>query len=85
MEGSAHHLPTTRRPWPASSLGWPSDRPVAMLACLTLPSAALCARTDAEEGGETAFPAGKWMDEKVQAAGQPFSECAKGHVAALPR
>lgn len=40
---------------------------------------------DTQEGGETAFPSGKWIDEEKQTAGQTFSKCARGGVAAQPR
>lgn len=50
---------------------------------LPLPHASPAA--DAEEGGETAFPAGKWLNKELQAAGKPFSDCARSGVAALPR
>lgn len=40
---------------------------------------------DAELGGETAFPAAKWLDKGRQAAGQPFSACGQQGVAALAR
>lgn len=41
--------------------------------------------SDAEFGGETAFPRGIWLDEKQQTAGKVFSDCAKGGVAAAAR
>ena len=37
-----------------------------------------------EEGGETAFPHGRWLDEEAQAA-PPYSECASKGVAVKPR
>jgi prolyl 4-hydroxylase len=42
-------------------------------------------RADAEEGGETAFPHSRWLNEEVQTAGRQFSQCAKGVVAAHAR
>lgn len=48
--------------------------------------AAMCnATADVASGGETAFPRSKWLDEERQTAGQPFSKCARGGVAALAR
>ncbi|KAG2494063.1 hypothetical protein HYH03_007706 [Edaphochlamys debaryana] len=46
--------------------------------------------SDVEEGGETAFPHNsEWYDPALPAAIEkargPFSECAKGHVAAKPK
>lgn len=41
--------------------------------------------SDVASGGETAFPRSKWLDEERQTAGQPFSKCARGGVAALAR
>ncbi|PRW61425.1 Prolyl 4-hydroxylase subunit alpha-1 [Chlorella sorokiniana] len=41
--------------------------------------------SDVEEGGETAFVRSKWIDKEKQTAGQTFSECASGGVAALAR
>ncbi|KAG2494060.1 hypothetical protein HYH03_007704 [Edaphochlamys debaryana] len=46
--------------------------------------------SDVEEGGETAFPQGSvWYDPALPAAIEkaqgPFSECARGHVAAKPK
>ena len=40
---------------------------------------------DVELGGETAFPRSRWIDKEKQTAGQPFTDCAKGGVAALAR
>ena len=51
-------------------------------ACLSCPSRV---PADAEEGGETAFPHGEWLDEGVQTAGRTFSECAARGPAAHPR
>lgn len=41
--------------------------------------------SDAEFGGETAFPRSEWLDEAVQTAGKEYSDCAKGGVAAHAR
>ena len=39
--------------------------------------------SEPEEGGETAFPSGsQWIDPSVEERMGPFSDCAKGHVAA---
>jgi prolyl 4-hydroxylase len=47
--------------------------------------ASLCAlAADVEEGGETAFPHGRWLDQAVQAA-PPYTECASKGVAVKPR
>ena len=75
MLGGAHHLPALSRP--------PSRHVTLPAFALPLPHASPAA--DAEEGGETAFPAGKWLNKELQAAGKPFSDCAKSGVAALPR
>ena len=41
---------------------------------------------DVEEGGETAFPQGsKWSDPTMAQTGGPWSDCAKGNVAAKPK
>jgi len=40
---------------------------------------------DVEEGGETAFPHSEWIEEKVQTAGQQFSDCTEGGVAVKPK
>ncbi|EFN58979.1 hypothetical protein CHLNCDRAFT_137600 [Chlorella variabilis] len=40
--------------------------------------------SDVEEGGETAFPHGRWLDEGVQAA-PPYTECASKGVVVKPR
>lgn len=39
---------------------------------------------DVEEGGETSFPRGRWLDEAVQSQ-PPYSECAAKGVAVKPR
>eukprot|EP00887_Chlorella_sp_A99_P003680 scaffold7.g3680.t1 len=39
--------------------------------------------SDAEFGGETAFPRSEWLDEAVQTAGKEYSDCAKVNEAAL--
>ncbi|PSC73401.1 putative trehalase [Micractinium conductrix] len=41
--------------------------------------------SDAEEGGETAFPHSRWLDKQKQAEAVEFSECAKDGVAAQAR
>lgn len=44
--------------------------------------------TDVEEGGETAFPKttdANWADPQQASAGEEYSECAQGHVAAKPK
>ena len=43
--------------------------------------------SDVEEGGETAFPKdSEWYDPAMGVAADPtFSDCAKGHVAAMPK
>jgi 2OG-Fe(II) oxygenase superfamily len=44
--------------------------------------------TDAEEGGETAFPKtsdGDWADVSQRSTSTGFSDCARGHVAAKPK
>jgi hypothetical protein len=41
--------------------------------------------SDAEYGGETAFPHSRFLDRQKQTAGQRWSDCAKEVVAALPR
>lgn len=42
---------------------------------------------DVEEGGETVFPNGKWLDDEVESAykAQGMSECARQGVAVKPR
>ncbi|KAI3430462.1 hypothetical protein D9Q98_005057 [Chlorella vulgaris] len=40
--------------------------------------------SDVEEGGETSFPRGRWLDEAVQSQ-PPYSECAAKGVAVKPR
>lgn len=40
--------------------------------------------TDVEEGGETAFPYGRWLDAEKQAA-PPYTECAARGTAVKPR
>lgn len=40
---------------------------------------------DAEEGGETAFPHSRFLDKEKQTAGQTYSACAEGNVAAHAR
>lgn len=37
-----------------------------------------------QEGGETAFPHGKWLDKGLQAQ-PPYTECASTGVAVKPR
>jgi hypothetical protein len=39
---------------------------------------------DVQEGGETAFPHGKWLDKGLQAQ-PPYTECASTGVAVKPR
>lgn len=55
---------------------------------LLTPRDLLCFATasDVEEGGETAFPQGsKWADPSMAQKGGPWSDCAKGNVAAKPK
>ncbi|KAL4859681.1 putative prolyl 4-hydroxylase 4 [Chlorella vulgaris] len=40
--------------------------------------------SDVQEGGETAFPHGKWLDKALQAQ-PPYTECASTGVAVKPR
>lgn len=57
----------------------------AMLLLSTQVAAMYNTTADVASGGETAFPRSKWLDEERQTAGQPFSKCARGGVAALAR
>lgn len=42
--------------------------------------------SDVEEGGETAFPGGsRYVDPSIPEKGGPWSDCAKGNVAAKPK
>jgi prolyl 4-hydroxylase len=41
--------------------------------------------SDVEEGGETAFHSSRYVDSSIPEKGGPWSECAKGHVAAKPK
>eukprot|EP00887_Chlorella_sp_A99_P002773 scaffold6.g2773.t1 len=40
---------------------------------------------DVEEGGETSFPRGKWIDEAVQTAGKTYSDCGAKGIAVHPK
>lgn len=75
---------------PAAHQLHPRTTPAAAAApprCLTppLPLPRSPPSADTQEGGETAFPSGRWLDAERQTAGLTFSECAQSGVAAQPR
>jgi hypothetical protein len=46
----------------------------------------MCFVPDVEEGGETAFPKNSvYTEPSIPVKGGPWSDCAKGHVAAKPK
>jgi prolyl 4-hydroxylase len=51
---------------------------------ISQPAAAAAAAAEVEEGGETTFPNGHWLDEAAQAE-PPYSECGAKGVGVKPR
>ena len=66
----------------------PAAAAIGTAACLHPAASPLCPGcrrgADVEEGGETSFPRGRWIDEGAQAQ-PPYTECGSKGVAVRPR